>query len=751
VTSANLQVWFYVELTLKAKADGTSKTVYLSNRAILNDTNKGRYIPILKSIQGVGTVAGKYIPDEQRGIVTFDNTPGSYGYQRRFSDLFERYTAVIQTIKIYSATTALDDLDVSSDFSLQWQGLVSRYSFDAENVTLEIASDVIPRRVITKVVSASAFPNAPTKSLGKHLPIVLGMNVYCEAIQIAPDGDSSPEYAYATTLATDCPVHGVSGYYAKDKDGVYQQVFGATSVNTVLYGNASVAGKSHTIWGTEESAKPFQATTPYILTNAYLRIYKDAGTDTDGVITCRIREAIAASYYSPAIIPGDVLASGTFDTSSIPTTAAEYDLSFGLDKSLVLKENEYYFVTFQYTSTANKVEIYFDSAVDEDAYVLSGIWYKAQSGAIVAKKWFYGVLGVVFADTRDSTGDSDGLGYAHIELTQSYSPSSVPDLTKLSLFLTVNGLADPANTSSLNAVTGPAYAIRMLDKEWSGSTWVASKLDFSRHSDSRTYVSQGGTAFDRSISGKTEGQTFLADIYQAICRQHGMRLYMFNGGATPLALYAWGTNRTTAAVIGDDDAAIERVDQLGVETVINRVLMYYDKRVINADPTSAAAQAGFQNYAGVIDWVYSTDTYTALISTLSEAIYGLRELADREFPLIGDYQTATEMAKYLISIFREPQVYVTFRVPFFKYNARDLFDVVELLHPDLPSHFGTTADANLATYGGADTDLLQGHHWKRAKRYRIQIESKEMLWDGGQYPQLRFMGRLIPPTGIDPT
>jgi hypothetical protein len=365
------------------------------------------------------------------------------------------------------------------------------------------------------------------------------------------------------------------------------------------------------------------------------------------------------------------------------------------------------------------------------------------------------VFGVVFTDTKSSAGDSDGLGYAQFELTQSSTPTVKPDLTKLSLLVSVNGLTDDSSgtiTGGANlTLTGPAYVIRCLDKEWNGSTWTGGKLDWNEQSDSRTYVTQVTTGhYHRQIGGKTEGQTFLDQIYERICRQHGMRMYLFNGGASSLALYAWGTNRTTPAVIGDDDATIDSVDFLGVESVINRIIMYYDKRIIAADAASAAAQGAFQNYAKTLDWLYSTDTWTALISTLSETLYGRRELNDRVFDLINDDDSAEAVAKFLASVYREPWVFTTFRVPFFKYNSLDLFDVVELVHPGMPSHFGTTADANLPTYGGADCDILQGHHLKRAKRYRVQIEGKEVNWNLGGFPELKITARVLN-NAVDPT
>ena len=588
MTSSNLQAWFYVELTLKAKADGTSKTVYLSNRPILDDTNKGRYIPILAGISGLGNVAGRYLPEPTRGSIEIDNSPGSYGAQRRFADLMDRYTMVAQTFKLYSAVTDYEDLDVSSNFTLQWQGVVSRYSYEGTKVKIEVASDIIPRRVVTKAITPGYFPNAPTKSLGKHIPVVFGVGVQCEAIQITPDGGGSYEYAYATTLSDKYVVGGIVGYFAKTKEGSFTQVTSAGTVNAIVLGNTAASGKSNGNWlGTVDYtfAKPFSVTadTNYVFVSASLRIYKQLGTDTGGTLECTIRKANYYQDVAPTSAPGEVLATSRIDTSLLASAAGEYDLRFGFPEPLVLSPGDYYICFTKRCSTGGLVRTYADSGASETGYAYeNGLW---QTTVAAGYEWYWALYGAVFTDSS-STGnpDRDGLDYAYFEATQSADPVSVPDLSKVQYLLSVNGLKDDGSgtiTGTPNlTLTGPANAIKVLDKEWNGSTWTGGKLDASEQLDSRTYVNQSGTGhYHRQIGGKTEGQTFLDQIYERICRQHGMRICLFNGAASSLALYAWGTHRSTAAVITDEEAKVEQVTQLGVETVINRILMYYDKRI----------------------------------------------------------------------------------------------------------------------------------------------------------------------------
>ena len=78
-------------------------------------------------------------------------------------------------------------------------------------------------------------------------------------------------------------------------------------------------------------------------------------------------------------------------------------------------------------------------------------------------------------------------------------------------------------------------------------------------------------------------------------------------------------------------------------------------------------------------------------------------------------------------------------------------DVVEVVHPSLPSYFGASSDAALPTYEGADVEISERQHFKRAKRYRTQIEGKEIDWSFTGHPRIRLTARLLTNYPIDPT
>ena len=92
-----------------------------------------------------------------------------------------------------------------------------------------------------------------------------------------------------------------------------------------------------------------------------------------------------------------------------------------------------------------------------------------------------------------------------------------------------------------------------------------------------------------------------------------------------------------------------------------------------------------------------------------------------------------------------------FQLPLVDYYAVDLMDIVTLVHPDLPAHFGTSSNAKLPTVSGEDEEITLGHYFKRAKPYRVQIESRTINFNLDSFPTVTFEARLLDNYPNDPT
>src|SRR4051812_14464143 len=94
---------YRIDLTVAAYVSGSvSTTTYAFVSKSLKDISSGStYWPILKSVGNITLAAGELIPTLSIGGFGIDNTIGSFGANRKFSDVLERYTPIEQTVTIY--------------------------------------------------------------------------------------------------------------------------------------------------------------------------------------------------------------------------------------------------------------------------------------------------------------------------------------------------------------------------------------------------------------------------------------------------------------------------------------------------------------------------------------------------------------------------------------------------------------------------------------------------------------------------
>jgi hypothetical protein len=187
------------------------------------------------------------------------------------------------------------------------------------------------------------------------------------------------------------------------------------------------------------------------------------------------------------------------------------------------------------------------------------------------------------------------------------------------------------------------------------------------------------------------------------------------------------------------------VQQLGTDTIINRITMYYDKRFWTAGFDTGNAQGEYRNYVGILDWYDGLDTRTTNLLSQSVSLFGSRELSEPTFDWIrsGSIDSSEKMAEYYAAVYALPTIIVTLDVPLSQYSDLEIFDIITLSHPGMPSFLGTTSNAVLPDYDNDETDIGNSHYWKRAKSYRMQIEGKQINFSPTSYPTLRLVCRVL--------
>ncbi len=788
--SANLEGWYYISITLKSLIDGsTTKTVKLSNRPIIDETDGATvYFPILKAINNIGSQAGDYIPSAVRGTVVLDNSPSSFGYERRFSDLLERYTILGQPVAIYSAHTAIDDTTINAEFALDWTTTGLTWEIRGNDLVLTVAEQSLSNLVLTRQIDATSWPSAPAQSIGKYLPIVFGDSIPVKPTMVTAEADVAPYFAYATNLGSGygsgvftvggaSSTGGVASFLAKDHLGIYQTITSPATVSTALFQNTASAGSSGGLsiadyaWGIGTSAP---GSTCYVLRGGKVQL---AGNSVAGTVSGQIQFKLVEAFSATIGSPNDatVIAAAVIDKADYAASfngAGNFYVEFSFSKPAVTRPSVQYFLVM---SSGNDT-IGAASQVNVRANTTGGTGFWTRSHTTTGSSWVltssvYAVVaefyGVTFNDSAlVSTLDVSGIGFAQFGLDQKSAATGQtnPDISKLDLMVLVNGLCD----DSAGTITGvasarirsPQHVIKTLDLQPNGTTWstTGAKIDVTRFTTTLGNVGETSSSsttkgYPRQIGGYLEGRVTAAEMMREVCRNSGFRIARYNGSSRPFTMWAWGETQQSVATITDEDSKLINCRQLGAETVINRTILAYNKDLRYSDVVTSAGQGTLRNYASTLTADGASATYGNAASNLSISLFGRNELASNTFDLISTNLSnfAAAMVQYYLRVYPFPFVYAELEVPLFKYRTLEIMDVIEIVHPGLPAYYGSSSNARLPYYNGAVTDLLAGQYWKRGKRYRAQIEGRVLNYNIGGFPTMRLNCRLLLNFPIDPT
>lgn len=753
-------------ITYVSRTGGTTSTIDVVSRLIPGSTAW----PILRKVGEIGIVMGQYLPNAMDTTITLDNQPGSLGYQRKISDLLDRHTFVAQAVTLYAKDD--DDTDTSpiDAANVIWSAKVKNFQFSTGNdgtLILSLTSDIIPRRTVTKLIETTQFPNAPAKSLGKYLPLVFGDSIEVIPLQVDADGDSSPAFAYCTTLGSSFVPNGVNQVYAKNHLGKFVTVQNPAAVTTEVLG-VDLSGYSYSAIpiSNELSADAVRAvelawstSTAYVLTQGYVYMDKAAAASLVGSFTFEIWTKNPDTG-GPGVLIGQARRAKAGITFS---TSAANKIEFAFDRPVVLNGSGGYFFAIRQAemdATANIRTARYTSAPNTTYWVFENNTWVQYVSTVDGNppSMYFALFAAKFTDDVSPGAaeiNEDDLGHAFIEVTQKTAISGVtnPALTDLDLLFVVDGLNDtPGGTVTASAsarLRSPQHIVEALlaTNVWSSDATV---YDASKFSATHTQVNNSSNRYYRDLDGATEGRVTMIELLEDICRHTGCRIAQFNGGTDSLGLWAWGTETDPVAVLSDEDLEAVDVQGGGTESIVNRVMFFYDKRVKDLDISRGTSTGQFRNWAGSLDWYNGKNSLVTALANDSEDAFGKREVAVQGYPLIGSLVSAERLAEFLMSVYSMPTETATLRGPWGVASGVDLLDVVEIVHPDLPAHFGTSPNPALPAFDGETVEALLTTYPKRGKRYRAIVEGKRISFDNS-IAVATITARLLNNFPTDPT
>ncbi|RTL03774.1 hypothetical protein EKK58_11985 [Candidatus Dependentiae bacterium] len=234
---------------------------------------------------------------------------------------------------------------------------------------------------------------------------------------------------------------------------------------------------------------------------------------------------------------------------------------------------------------------------------------------------------------------------------------------------------------------------------------------------------------------------------EELCRTAGARINykLFVEDAGSGLAHFFEDEKSVSGVITDDNARFISGALIGQETITNRM------RISSNSTASYKSNVPPYEASTYYEWHYDKDYLTKSISEESFNRYGHKYLSVEKFDLISDIdQDPLKIAKKLAIRFAYPSLLCQFEVPFSEFKTLGVLDLVEVLHSSVPYSFGGSTSALNPTYNGDEVDLTNGRPWRRAKRYRGEVEAIELLYNERTTAKLRLTVRLIT-NPADPT
>lgn len=768
--SAPLVEWYRADITFKLKATpAVSKTVKLISRVARAEAES--YWPLLMDVSGCGSTCGQDgVPVASSGSVSIDDSLGTFGRQRRFSDLLERYTCIEQDIEIYVTQTSLGDTAPHADFERLWKGKiksVSRSGGDSPTLNLSVESISLPEKYVTRIITqdmAATGETVPAKSLGKSVPALLGTGVSTPCYCIG-DNNLAARYVYGYGLADTFEPGSASAFYAKDDDGIYQEV--SSAADYYIGSDDNSAGSYYpTSYGRTELIVPVEWQTFSGYGERYIvvglrwwmkgqnKAITPAGSLKFGIYgppkdqeprlerTVRQAEVQKSDYWTQVSGASDFWVYAAFEK---PLVLSQLEHTPG---GMWGASSVYAYVSMSLSSYVSATDDFTSGGIGNSYWL--GYWTRSSSDQQLTEvpssyRPYVQLICLKLSDDVTAT-DSEGYRYHYITARQPDLSVTEPDITEMDLcaYLTYGIRDDGGLTitgSGSGSITKPHHIVDLLLREWNGSAWVDSGLlDQAVFSSLYTIFTTG--EYQRLVSGTTEGEQTLASVVSEIMRSCCCALVPQSDGR--LAVWPWGTQQNPKMVITDEDMKITSWTINDASSVINDVAVSYGSDYITPISDDGVT-VSYANSKGSVKFNKATSSYYSGLTTDSEMLYGKRPLSDQSLRFIGDAVSATTFAKFMLMRSDHPHVLVQAEAPAYKYRNLSIMDVVELLTTALPSHLGVSPDAPKCESAGTEIDLWDGDYIKRASRYRAQLIGKNLNAPEGRAGTWQFTFKLIKP------
>lgn len=653
-----------------AVRDTVKKTYNFVNKRVKDaatSAERETYLPILKSVGEITLAAGEILPTASFSSITLDDSRGSFGADRRFSDILERSTIIGQTINFYLGEAPIDT-DAPASWKLLGSGRIASWtkalSSGSPEITIQIQPSKISERVMNIEVSRDipGMANAPDESIGRVLPITFCTTAYnprmsfpgqeVSPTRISADGSSNAKYAlttqmYQTTKAIpskyifvkknwpESTFEWLGLYFPPAIVPDYRTPVTGSYYNLNTYTAAAwripeilkISDSNGFIVTAVELSARGQSSSPSRVSSAYLSVF--------------ILMVDKVTYNVIAELGRGKAALATYDANNNVLNST-FSVKVSLNSPVMLdltstREHDFY-IGFEATGVAaNEMVLYQNSTGAPHRLLLKDRttgpgdsftdWrISSDASGIIAHKLHY--ASATFTD-HEALFTPDGLTYSSMSLTQTTADTGQinPELDSLEIVAHVEGFADYTTGTR---IYDPSAILKTLSYEWDGEKWV-DKASFDTTTLATSHYTplfnpNSGNHRARVLGGIIENKSTYSQILSEIARGTASKIGIYGNGK--LFIFPWGIKNSQAFIIPQEDIIPLSWETRDDSNIINRTQITFERNFLNT-----GVDGGNYNYS--VDFSSSSFLPVAAITERSRSIYGVKNILDNTFSVFG--------------------------------------------------------------------------------------------------------------------
>lgn len=655
-----------------------NKVAYDASSA--NRVVREEYYPILLSVGEVTFTAGDVIPTSSLSSITISDARGSFGPDRKFSDMLTRYTVINQPIKLY-----LGESETNADAPIGWtqvgEGTIASWSSalnDGEpTLVFNITPFKISDRIMTLEVSrdVQGMESCNDTALGRSLPIVFNkvrplstdIETYpqVQPVRISADGSRTLKLAcstqqYKVTKATWPQSIWIQKPW--DSDG---QPWGVAKfgISYPDYTTPLVAGTSYTLNTYEALAFRIPNFTDSALIVTGVELKAKAG---GGAIATEQSLSVEILLVNKTTLAVQTL-SGASGFTSLANYSSQnavagtiFSIKIALNAPVVIEPGINDIYDFYLSFSASETNATSPSLCKYDfpgatypvlrkASSNSNAWAISTDPHLLAHKLLVATAAFDSGDGSIRAANKYGFDYSFLTISQPAVDIGQigPSLDSLQVVVPMEGFYKVLLSAP---VYSPATALEYLSLEWNGEAWVDestvnagafAELTAKLFTDTPASLPGNITYRARGLSGILDNKQTYANVLTEIARGTACRIGI--DSEARLTIYPWGCTSTVAYHIPEADIAPLNWEARDDAFVVNRAIV-----TANQIYTTTPGSRG-DSYSVVIDYNREDFKPVSEITERSFAIFGLKSASENIYNVFGfnDLDTGLGLPGYL--------------------------------------------------------------------------------------------------------